>query len=259
MREGGTLRESYFSLGCILGYCSSIATSSFCAPITGTHFASSDATSTACMNRRPLLRPSNARKCRNLRFESKGFSSDVALRCLLRVSRLIHPSSSLSLSLSNATRSAPGDGFAAAACPAAPPALGLRFRCNRLSSDDDGYGEWLLCRKEKGLGDGRVPDADAAADDRDDKPVEACPGRGLGFDLFSAGPVRSTATFSIRILGGSTLNLFPLPPRRGMAANKNGKKRHLSTGRDLWSPCLASCRRLFVADIGTLYTILYEY
>lgn len=31
------------------------------------------------------------------------------------------------------------------------------------------------------------------------------------------GAGRSTMTFSMRILGGSTLNLLPLPPRRGMA------------------------------------------
>lgn len=66
-------------------------------------------------------------------------------------------------------------------------------------------------------GDGRA----AEGEDRDEEaPVDFGPvGWDLGFGLKGAG-ARSTTTFSIRILGGSTLNLFPFPPRRGMAEEK---------------------------------------
>ncbi len=174
--------------------------------MTGTHLDSSDATSVAWMNLSLSLRPSKARALRSLRFGSTKRPSTVPLRCRLRPSRFIHPSSSLSLSLSKATRSLAGEGRDRAA----PSRPALRLRSRRFSSEDEGYGEWLLCRAaaEGGFGEGRWP---AAGEDRADE--EEAAGRGC---LGLGGGGRSTTTLSMRILGWLTLNLFPLP-RRGMA------------------------------------------
>lgn len=81
----------------------------------------------------------------------------------------------------------------------------LRLRSSRLSSEEEGYGEWLACRA-RGFGDGRWED-----EERDAEPLKMAFGcLGLGF-----GAGRSTTTFSILILGGSILNLlFLLPNRR---------------------------------------------
>lgn len=176
--------------------------------MTGTHFASREATWTAWMNRRCSLRPSKALELRSLRLGSRKRPSAVPWRCLLRESRLIQPSSSLSLSSSKVTRwSLTGEGLDAAASA-------LRLRARRFSSVDGGWGESLSRRADGSLGEGREAPGEevdeteaAAAEDRE---------RGVGLGFGAGG--RSTTTFSMRILGGSTLNFLPLLRKRGMAA-----------------------------------------
>lgn len=193
-----------------------MATSSLDAPMIGTHLCSSEATSTAWMNCSLSSLRSNAFSLFSLRFESTDLLSLVALRWRLCESKSIHPSSSASLSLSNSMRSLAGD----RRCDALR-ALRLRCRSSRLSSAEEGYGELLFARDDA---DDNADAEEALGESRragDDRAEEESDGRAAGFGFGFGGAGRSMVTFSMRILGGSTLNLLPFPLRRGMVAASN--------------------------------------
>lgn len=79
----------------------------------------------------------------------------------------------------------------------------LRFR---FSSEEEGYGEWLLCRSGELVEDNG--DLDGGR--------EVVPLVGLSLDLgLTDTGFDGTTTCSTRILGGSVLNLF-FPPNRGI-------------------------------------------
>lgn len=189
-------QQAYLSRGCRLGYCSSKFTSSSFAPITATHPVASDAISSAWISVRADCSGSNDRGFLIFRFESTDELSLAARRCLFRVSRLIHPSSSSSLSLSNSTRSLAGDLRDDDAVPA------LRFRSVRCSSEDDSKG-LLLFRRLAGDLTGSPRPAFARED-----------ALANGFGAFGGG-LGSLTTFSTRIFGVALLNLL-LRPSSGM-------------------------------------------
>lgn len=82
----------------------------------------------------------------------------------------------------------------------------FRLRCGskRLSSVDEGYGELLFARDEAMEEEVAFGESLRIGDDRAD---DDSPGRAIDLSFgFGAGAL-STATFSMRILGGATLNL----------------------------------------------------
>lgn len=100
----------------------------------------------------------------------------------------------------------------------------FRLRCGsrRRSSVEEGYGELLFARdeaieameEEVAFGESLRAGDDRADDDS--------PGRVTDFGFGFGAVGRSMTTFSMRILGGLTLNLLLFPLRRGMvtAASK---------------------------------------
>lgn len=210
--ECSLIKMTYFSRRCRVGYWSSMATSSLEAPMMGTHLCSSDATSTAWMNCSLSSFRSYALALLSLRFESTDLLSLVAFLWRLCESKSIHPSSSASLSLSNSMRSLAGERR-----DALVGAFRLRCGSRRRSSVDEGYGELLLARDEavEAMEEVAFGESLRTGDDRAD---DDSPGRATGFGFGLGAMGRSMTTFSMRILGGSTLNLLLFPLRRGMMA-----------------------------------------
>lgn len=110
-------------------------------------------------------------------------------------------------------------------------ALRLRCRSRRLSSAEEGYGELLFALEDAddaAEAEGALGESLGTGDDRAD---DESAGRAAGLGLGLGGAGRSMVTFSMRILGGSTLNLLPFPLRRGMMAASNRRASKISSLR----------------------------